>query len=280
MTRAIVTLAGIGALGLAVFLVVRFRDTRRTLPEPLPDDTGLATRLAQSTGRATGMVAAALTAGFLVLGLGGRLMMRLLAVTSGDSVQGQLTDAEEIVGEVTVDGTIGFVLFIGGFGGLLGLGIFVILRRWFPQHSLYAGLVGAGIGGGLFARMSGLLDPDNFDFVILSPTWLAVLFALGLIVLYGLVFAVLVDRWAATWPRPSRSVKGIAGLLPLVVILPLVQVSVVVVLAIAFSVFLGPMTRNSAFLAKTDTAGRGVLVVLAVVGASWTLVGAFQILTL
>jgi hypothetical protein len=280
VTRTIVTLAGCGALVVAVLVVVRFRDTRRTLPDPLPDGAGFASRVAQSVGRATGMVAAALVSGFLVLGLGGRLMMRLLAVTSGSSAQGLITDADEIVGEVTVGGTIGFVLFIGGFGGLVSLGIYVILRRWFPPRSLYAGLVAAGIGGGLFARLSGLVDPDNFDFVILSPTWFAVLFALALIVIYGLVFATLVDRWAVTWPRPSPSLKGIAALLPLVMILPLAGFAAIVFLAIASSVFVGPKLRESALLATTDTVGLGVVVVLGLVGAAWTLVGAFEVLTL
>ena len=105
-----------------------------------------------------------------MLGAGGRLMMRLLAATSLDSVQGRLTEAEENVGVVTVDGTIGFVLFVGLFGGLVSLGMFVLLRRWLPERSVTAGLFAAGIGSGIFGRSSGLVNPDNPDFVILSPS--------------------------------------------------------------------------------------------------------------
>ena len=44
--------------------------------------------------------------------------MRLLAATSGRAAQGRLTEAGERVGEITTDGTIGFLLFVGVGGGL------------------------------------------------------------------------------------------------------------------------------------------------------------------
>jgi len=59
--------------------------------------------------------------GILAAGAGGRLVMRLLAVTAGAGAQGRITEAEEIVGRITIDGTIGFVLFTGLFLGLPGL---------------------------------------------------------------------------------------------------------------------------------------------------------------
>ena len=47
-------------------------------------------------------------AGITVLGTGGRLAMRLLALTAGPAAQGRLTEADEVVGEITVGGTLGF----------------------------------------------------------------------------------------------------------------------------------------------------------------------------
>jgi len=47
----------------------------------------------------------AVISGLTVLGPGGRLVMRLLAVTAGEEAQGRVTEAEEIVGRITVDGT-------------------------------------------------------------------------------------------------------------------------------------------------------------------------------
>jgi NADH:ubiquinone oxidoreductase subunit 4 (subunit M) len=60
VVRAIVTLLGTAAVATSLYLVVRFRDTQRTLPEPLPAETGNWARLAVSAGRVTGMVTAAI----------------------------------------------------------------------------------------------------------------------------------------------------------------------------------------------------------------------------
>src|SRR5512133_2441024 len=46
-------------------------------------------------------VASGATAGILAAGAGGRLVMRLLAVTAGADAQGRITEAEEIVGRIT-----------------------------------------------------------------------------------------------------------------------------------------------------------------------------------
>ena len=66
------------------------------------------------------VVIGGLVGGLLAAGAGGRLAMRLLAVTAGDRAQGRITEADEVVGEVTVGGTIGFIVFGGLFAGLCG----------------------------------------------------------------------------------------------------------------------------------------------------------------
>ena len=71
--------------------------------------------------------------------------------------------------EITVGGSGFLIVGLGTLAGLLSLGLFTVLRRWMPTRSLVAGLVAAGVGGGVMARPSGLVDPDNHDFVILSP---------------------------------------------------------------------------------------------------------------
>jgi len=43
--------------------------------------------------------------------------MRVVALLNPEA-EGTLTDAEEIVGAITMDGTIALVVFGGGFGGL------------------------------------------------------------------------------------------------------------------------------------------------------------------
>src|SRR4029077_13467470 len=64
-------------------------------------------------------VVAAIATGLVVIGPGGRLVMRLLAVTADEAAQGRLTEAEQVVGRVSVDGTLGLIVFGGLFGGFL-----------------------------------------------------------------------------------------------------------------------------------------------------------------
>ena len=45
-----------------------------------------------------------LASGIPVAGAGGRLGMRLLAATAGDAAQGRMTEADEVVGRITIGG--------------------------------------------------------------------------------------------------------------------------------------------------------------------------------
>jgi hypothetical protein len=65
-----------------------------------------------------GALAAGAVAGLPAAGPGGRLVMRPLALTSPDA-EGEFTEAGETIGEITVDGTLGFVIFTGLAAGLL-----------------------------------------------------------------------------------------------------------------------------------------------------------------
>ena len=136
-------------------------------------------------------------AGITVIGAGGRLAMRLLAVTAGDDAQGRLTEADEIVGEISVDGTIAFVLFNGIFGGIALAVLYLLVRRFLPPRWIG----GAVFGLGLLIVGGTTVDPlraDNRDFDIVGPGWLALLVfvALGLafgVVLSGVMAAL--SRW-------------------------------------------------------------------------------------
>src|SRR5687768_14898996 len=100
MLKAGVTIGCAAAMLVAALLAVRMSDTRRT-PSPLTGDEPFGDRLAITVGRASGMVLGACLAGVLTLGAGTRLMMRVLAATSSDDVQGRLTEADEVIGEVS-----------------------------------------------------------------------------------------------------------------------------------------------------------------------------------
>jgi MFS family permease len=275
--RHLVTAIGAVGWGAAIWLVVHLRGTRRTPPLPIGGTVGA--RLSVVTGRVAGTLTGGLLAGLLVLGLGSRLMMRVLAATSSANAQGRLTDAEEVVGEVTLEGTIGLLVFVGLFGGVLGVVLYSLLRRWLPDRSVTAGLVTGGIGAGLLAVPSGLLDPDNGDFEILEPLWLAVLFGVLLIVTFALLGAVLMDRLAPAWPRPARTVTGMAGLLPLVLTLLVPPIAVGAALAVAIGTVRSRTDRTLATGEQTSRLLPGLIVLAAVVGGAWTLASATQILT-
>jgi len=145
------------------------------------------------------VLAAATVAGTLVVGLGGRLVMRIAAATSGDGAQGRLTEADEIVGEITFGGTAAFIFFVGILLPVATSLLFVPLRHVFPK---VAWLSGFCFGAVLLATagVSDPISPDNIDFAILSPTWLAVVLVAATAALYGATFAALYARLDTTVP--------------------------------------------------------------------------------
>ena len=274
LDRIAVTVAGGGAWLFALWLIVRLRHTRRVAAVHEPA-APRGERLARSAARVTGSVAGAALAGALVLGLGGRLLMRILAATSPDSVQGGLTEAEEVIGDVTLSGTLGLVVFVGIFGGLAGLAAYSALRRWLPDASVTAGLITGAVVAAPLARMSGLLDPDNPDFAILRPTWLAVALIATLLVTFALLAATLIDRWANAWPRPGwSSLKGRVALLPLLPMAVLPPAALLILAAIG----IGASPRAVTLPSGLDRVVTVVVRVVAAAGGGYLLLTVAEIL--
>jgi hypothetical protein len=177
-------------------------------------------------------------AGILAAGAGGRLVMRLLAVTAGADAQGQITEAEEIVGRITVDGTLGFVVFTGLFFGPVSGAAYLLLRRWLP-----AGRAGGLAYGALLLVVAGTrLEPlrrSNPDFDLVGPGWVAVVAFTVLVVFHGMLVAALAGRLSRAVPLLAARPGAIAVHAPLLLLvlpgpsvaLVLIIVGVVVVLA-------------------------------------------------
>jgi hypothetical protein len=162
-------------------------------------------------------VAIALVAGFwagaLITGPSVRLIMRLLAVTAGDDAQGRITEADEVVGSINLDGTIALLIFGGILPALLSGAIYIVCRRWLPGGRL-AGVIFGALHLVVAATRIDPLRPDNQDFDVVGPGWLSVT-TFGLAsVLHGLAVVAIANRYSNSFPPDATGRAGRRGRSP------------------------------------------------------------------
>jgi hypothetical protein len=183
-------------------------------------------------------------AGLLAAGAGGRLMMRLLAVTAGPSAQGSITEAGQVVGRISVDGTIGFIVFTALFLGLASGGLYLLLRPWLP-----VGRMGGIAYGALLLVLAGSrLEPlrrANPDFDLVGPGWVSVAGFAALVLFHGMLVAALAARISRSVPLLGTRPAAFAAHAPLLLLAPLVPVAVIVAVVGALVVL---ATRSPAVL--------------------------------
>jgi hypothetical protein len=161
-------------------------------------------------------VAAGVLLGLVLAGIGGRLAMRVMTLTSDPAVLGMVTDDGFIVGEFDLSQSVRFVVEDGMGTGILAALAWLAVRpllggpHWI-RHVTYAGTLGL-----LFGAVT--VHPGGVDFTALHPVWLSVvLFGLGPAAVFGIVsFAV--ERVTAPGGRLARAPERRA-LLPLTVFL-------------------------------------------------------------
>jgi hypothetical protein len=158
--------------------------------------------------------AAGAWAGLLVGGVGGRLAMFLLRVTSPDYVRGVESDDGFEIGRFSTD-TVFLLALTTIAGAVVGMG-FVAVRRALPiAWRVWSWtLVGATVGGSL------ILHADGVDFQLLEPAWLAVSSFVVIPAGGAALMAVWVERWDRWWFTDRR--RTIAVAIPTVVLVPLV----------------------------------------------------------
>ena len=151
-----------------------------------------------------------LAAGFLVGGIGGRLAMFILRVTSDESVIGIQSDDDFTIGQISSD-SIFLILATTLVGTLLAFG-YLLVRRWLPegrrpgQAAIFFGLVGG----------AAVIKPEGVDFNFLDPLWLAIALFVALPAIYGCFMAWLVESLIA---RPGHLRKArVAGIIGFVVV--------------------------------------------------------------
>jgi hypothetical protein len=168
------------------------------------------TRQAASMARVAAIAAfAGFVTGFVTLGAGSRIAMRVAAILSADELQGAITTNQERVGEITLSGTW-TLLLTGGFFGL-GLGLaFAMIRPFLPE----SGWRRAAASGAVFFAICGFATLEgghNRDYERFGIAGLNVCLFTLLPLLFGVMIVPLFDwlerRVDSQLPRFSRSFR-------------------------------------------------------------------------
>ena len=152
---------------------------------------------------------AGVLAGVVFLGIGSRLAMRVVTLLN-PSARGTLTDAEQIVGAVTLSGTAVLVVVLGAGGGAFAGVIWVVVRERLPE-SLALRIVLAGVISTLVGSFA-IIESTNSDFTLFDPAVLNVAMFMLLIGLCGSATAY--GNWVLHRRLPTGARAGITyGLL-------------------------------------------------------------------
>jgi len=148
----------------------------RPPPEPAPvarrvsapgDDDSVLAAFA-----ASGVIAAAAgaLAGLVWGGIGGRIAMRVVFLTSNDHVRGLTSDDGFKIGTVSSAAML-LLVFTVILGGMAGFGVGII--RMVTSGPTWAVAIGVSVAAAAFAK-AGIVHTDGVDFRVLEPLWLTV----------------------------------------------------------------------------------------------------------
>jgi hypothetical protein len=156
-------------------------------PAAAPRDDSVIAAFAESAGIA-GAVGA--VAGLVWGGIGGRIAMRVVFLTSNERLRGVTSDDGFEIG--TISGATMFLLIVTTiFGAIAGLGVGII--RMVTSGPTWAVAIGTSLATAAFAGAS-IVHTDGVDFRYLDPLWLTV----GLFVLipglWGATVVVVTER--------------------------------------------------------------------------------------
>ena len=225
-------------------------------------------------------VGSSLVAGLVIMGAGGRLAMRLLAVTAGDPAQGRVTEADQVVGEITLDGTIGLIVFIGVFFGFLFGMAYMLIRRWLPRGR-WGGLVYGSLLLIVFATRLDPLRPDNKDFDIVGPGWVSVTVFVLMGWCYGMLVSALAGKYSRVLPVVTKEPRVLVRYASLLLLIPFFPFLFPIVLGAIAAPLLTRVEGLDKLLqsSRTMLVGRAVGLIAAAVAAPSFFIGIFDIAT-
>src|SRR4051812_27077656 len=197
------------------FLLIRAsvaQPARKPLYLPIRMSTAVATPSLRASSSAVvrevawrilvGLAAGAL-AGLAVGGVGGRLAMLLLRLTSPDSVIGLTSDDGFEIGRFTGDtlDLVGGMTMLGAINGVL----YAVFRRAIPARLRLPSWVclAALVGGSLFVH------DDGVDFTVLEPAILAIALFVALPGIAAALVVLLAERWSAATPWGDRRLTAL-----------------------------------------------------------------------
>lgn len=270
----IVVILGLICVAFALFVSWTSRQLPLRSPNPVDDDSGWRVRIHAASMTVGAAIAAGAVSGVLVLGLVGRLVMRILAATSSD-VQGRLTEAGESIGEITSGGTIAFLIFVGLGGGIVSAFGYLVIRPWLPAKVGQAGLLFAVLVIGTLG-VGDALSPDNVDFDILTPRWLAVALIVATGFLFGTTFAALAARFDRVAQNENRMRRWFYPVLAISLLPPL---TIGTVLHIGIRSIAPDRLNSFSRSARVQLVGRILVVAATILAAFFSASAAIEILT-
>jgi hypothetical protein len=181
--------------------------------------------LAEAAFTSAGLMSlAGVLSGLFWGGLGGRIAMRILLLTSPDNVRGVISDDGFEIGKLSSESIVLFI-FAAVLGGIIGFGGGLV--RMVTAGPTW--LIASGFGlacGPFFGAL--LVTPDGVDFQLLEPLGLAVVLFVALPGLWGSTTVVLAEYLAQPgimFDKPLRRLNerrlgflgwGLLGLLTVV----------------------------------------------------------------
>ena len=173
----------------------RGRERGRLVQRPAiansPDRIGHQRRVVRNVLDELALLAlAGISTGVVVAGIGSRLAMLALRLTSHSRVIGIQSDDDFTIGRFTFFGTYNLLVLGAGFG-VIGAALYQWVRPWLigPRWFRYltVGLACGAVVGSM------LIHADGIDFRALTPTWFAVALFIAVPFLFGLAIAWTVD---------------------------------------------------------------------------------------
>jgi len=146
-------------------------------------------------------------AGVLVIGVGGRVVMRVATLLNPDAA-GAATENGNLIGDITVPGTLALVFFSGLLGGLLASVVWTTVVAWLPRRGARRAWAAAAMAVALAGFF--VIRADNHDFFILRADLVIIAMFIALIAAFGIALSWLDERLDGRLPRPAADPRSFA----------------------------------------------------------------------